>query len=63
MKLLFIGNSFSQDAGAYLYRMCEAAGVDAEVLNFIIGGCSLETHAECAEKRQARDMIQYNGKE
>ena len=63
MKLLFIGNSFSQDAGAYLYRMCKAAGVDAEVLNFIIGGCSLETHAECVEKRQARYMIQYNGKE
>ena len=63
MKLLFIGNSFSQDAGRYLYQICESAGVDAEVLNFLIGGCSLETHAECIEKSQARYMIQYNGKD
>lgn len=63
MKLLFIGNSFSQDAGRYLYSLCEAGGVDAEVLNFYIGGCSLERHADCFQNGKAEYMIQYNGKD
>lgn len=44
MKLLAIGNSFSQDATAYLYSIAEAAGKDIKVVNLYIGGCSLETH-------------------
>ncbi len=63
MKLLFIGNSFSQDAGVHLYSLCKAGGADAEILNFIIGGCSFEMHAECIEQELAKYMIQYNGKE
>ena len=63
MKLLFIGNSFSQDAGAHLYSLCKAGGADAEILNFIIGGCSFEMHAECIEQELAKYTIQYNGKE
>ena len=63
MKLLFIGNSFSQDAGAHLYSLCKAGGADAEILNYIIGGCSFEMHAECIEGNLAKYMIQYNGKE
>lgn len=63
MKLLLIGNSFSQDAGAHLYSLCRAGGADVEILNFIIGGCSFKTHAECIENRLAKYMIQYNGKE
>lgn len=61
MKILFIGNSFSQDANAHLYSLCKAAGVDAEFLNMIIGGCSFQMHAECIEKNLPNYMIQYNG--
>ena len=42
MKVLSIGNSFSQDTTAYLQRICR----DAYVRNLYIGGCSLETHAQ-----------------
>jgi hypothetical protein len=42
VKILALGNSFSQDATAYLQRICK----DAYVRNLYIGGCSLETHAQ-----------------
>ncbi len=45
-KILAIGNSFSQDATAYLHQIAESAGVDCKVLNLYIGGCSLERHAQ-----------------
>ncbi len=63
MKLLFIGNSFSQDAGAHLYSLCRVGGANAEILNFWIPGCSFKTHAECVEGNLARYQIQHNGKE
>ena len=44
MKLLSIGNSFSQDAQQWLHQIAVANGVDLETTNLMIGGCSLETH-------------------
>lgn len=44
MKILSIGNSFSQDAQAYLYRIARAAGTPMKTVNLMIGGCSLERH-------------------
>lgn len=45
LKLLAIGNSFSQDAFEHLYTICKDAGIENVVLgNLYIGGCSLETH-------------------
>ncbi len=44
IKLLSIGNSFSQDAQRWLYDMCREAGKDVYLVNLFIGGCSLETH-------------------
>ena len=44
MKILSIGNSFSQDAHAWLKPIFEEAGVPCENVNLYIGGCSLETH-------------------
>lgn len=41
-KILAIGNSFSQDATAYLEPLCP----DLYVRDLVIGGCSLEKHAE-----------------
>ena len=44
LKILSIGNSFSQDAQRYLTRFAKAAGVDILTHNLEIGGCSLEQH-------------------
>lgn len=46
LSILAIGNSFSQDATAYLHMAAEAAGVETLVVNLYIGGCSLKTHWE-----------------
>ena len=44
MKLLAVGNSFSQDACTFLHQTAQAQGLDLEVTNLYIGGCSLEMH-------------------
>ena len=45
LKILAIGNSFSEDAMEYLYQIATAAGVEnIELGHLYIGGCSLETH-------------------
>lgn len=45
LKVLAIGNSFSQDALEHLYHIAQSAGLEQIVLaNLYIGGCSLETH-------------------
>ncbi len=45
LKVLAIGNSFSQDALEHLYHIAKSAGFEQIVLaNLYIGGCSLETH-------------------
>lgn len=45
-KILSLGNSFSQDATAYLHQIADSAGIESKVLNLCIGGCSLERHAQ-----------------
>ena len=55
IKILAVGNSFSQDATAYLDRICESANVNAFVRNLYIGGCPLELHA----KAIADDTVLY----
>jgi len=45
LKLLAVGNSFSQDAMEHLYIICKDAGIEEIVLGHLyIGGCSLERH-------------------
>lgn len=45
LKILAIGNSFSDDAMEYVYQVSSDAGVQRITLgNMYIGGCSLETH-------------------
>ena len=45
VKLLTIGNSFANDATAYLPAMAKAAGKDLTLFRANIGGCSFERHA------------------
>ena len=44
MKVLSIGNSFSQDAQKYLHNIALADGYQLDCVNLMIGGCSLERH-------------------
>lgn len=44
IKVLAIGNSFSQDAVEYLREISACSMVDVLVGNLYIGGCSLEQH-------------------
>ena len=44
MKILSIGNSFSQDAQRYLHRLAKGEGVEMKTVNLYIGGCPLRTH-------------------
>lgn len=45
MRLLSIGNSFSEDAQRYLHYVAESAGTEIECIDLVIGGCSIERHA------------------
>lgn len=62
MKILAIGNSFSEDATTYLHQIGEAAGVKNQIVNLYIGGCPLETHWENIESGARKYLFQMNGK-
>ncbi|MGN1410703.1 MAG: DUF4886 domain-containing protein [Eubacteriales bacterium] len=61
MKILSIGNSFSQDAHAYLHNIAASMGIELECLNLYIGGCSLETHADNLKNDAKAYSPEYNG--
>lgn len=44
MKILSIGNSFSEDAQRYLHALAKADGVALKTVNLYIGGCPLRRH-------------------
>jgi hypothetical protein len=44
MKILSIGNSFSDDAQHYLHNLAKHDGVQIKTVNLYIGGCTLRTH-------------------
>ena len=49
VRILAIGNSFSQDAvEKYLHELAEAEGISTIIGNMFIGGCSLERHVKNA---------------
>ena len=56
MKILSIGNSFSQDAQRYLHELAKVEGVDIQTQNLYIGGCSLETH----HQNMKGDLLEYD---
>lgn len=62
MKILAIGNSFSQDAFAYINNLASAAGDDCKVVNLYIGGCSLENHWFQYEHNLCFYEYELNGK-
>jgi hypothetical protein len=60
-NILAIGNSFSRDATAYLYDICENMGLSVHVVNLYIGGCSLERHWSNIERDEKAYQYQENG--
>lgn len=62
MKVLSIGNSFSQDAHHWLKQICESAGFDIHCVNLYIGGCSLEMHCRNLESNEDTYELEINGK-
>ena len=62
MKVLSIGNSFSQDAQRYLHRIAKKDGSELRTVNLIIGGCSLRTHYLNILSNEADYSFEFNGK-
>ena len=62
MKILSIGNSFSQDGVFYLHQIAAAAGFDIETVNLVIGGCSLERHWNNIRSGSKEYAFEVNGR-
>lgn len=58
MKLLSIGNSFSVDAQRWLYALAQENGIELQLGNLYIGGCSLQRHWKNIET-DAADYTYY----
>ena len=63
MKVLSIGNSFSEDAHAYLHTLAKQRGIDLETIDLAIGGCSLQMHYDNIVENKARYLLGINGGE
>ena len=61
MNILSIGNSFSQDAHRYLHQLARAGGVDLNVYNLYIGGCSLARHYRNMLGEGSDYVLEVNG--
>lgn len=61
LKILTIGNSFSDDSMEYVYQAAQAAGIKNVVLgNLFIGGCSLDTHLDNAKNDKTKYTYRTN---
>jgi len=63
MKVLAIGNSFSDDATSYLHQIAAAGGTRLDVVSLCIGGCPLQLHWENALSAQKVYGATFNGEE
>lgn len=61
MKILSIGNSFSEDAQRYLNQIAESNGDNIYCANLYIGGCSLYRHYNNIKENNADYDYQING--
>ena len=61
MNVLSIGNSFSEDAQKYLYKIATAAGKQLCSFNLYIGGCSLSRHYRNMLSGERAYTLQMNG--
>ena len=61
MQVLAIGNSFSQDATAYLKKISDAGNGNITVVNLFIGGCPLSRHYRNMLSCEKAYSMEFNG--
>ena len=61
MYVLAIGNSFSQDAVAYLKKVSDAGNGKITIVNLYIAGCSLAQHYRNMISEASRYSLEFNG--
>lgn len=61
MKVLSIGNSFSNDAQRYLHKVAKADGVELKCVNLYIGGCPLSRHFINMNNDAKAYSFEFNG--
>lgn len=61
MKILSIGNSFSQDVHRKLYTLATANGLEFQTANLYIGGCTLKMHWENIQNNAASYAYEPDG--
>ncbi len=61
LKILSIGNSYSQDAQAYIAKMAQAEGKTVKCVNLYKAGCALSTHASGWTNTEAIYNYELNG--
>ncbi len=61
LKVLSIGNSFSQDAQRYLHQIAKADGEKLKAVNLYIGGCPLHTHFVNINNDAKAYELEFNG--
>ena len=61
MQILAIGNSFSQDAVAYLKKISECGNGNITVVNLFIGGCPLSRHYRNMLSGERAYSMEFNG--
>lgn len=61
MQILSIGNSFSQDATAYLHDMAKRSGKIFTTANLFIGGCPIDKHFRNFYADRRDYELQFNG--
>lgn len=61
MRVLSIGNSFSQDAHRYLHGIAGADGTELKTVNLYIGGCPLRTHYINSLEDSKAYELEFNG--
>ena len=63
LKLLCIGNSFSDDATRYLAGVARADRQEICVFNLMIPGCPLSTHFRMMRSGEAGYYFRFNGQD
>lgn len=63
MKILAIGNSFSDDASTYLHQIGKTGGTDIKIISLCIGGCPFKLHWENALSEAKAYSTRLNGED
>lgn len=63
MKILSIGNSFSQDSHKWLHKLAEKNNYDLQTVNLYIGACNLKRHWNEYLNNTAEYDLELNGGE